>query len=91
MLNLTTENPKFEVYVKNEGYADFRFISDRAKVIAHELQIPNSLAEFETFCGQPVWSPESPEGLYKCGFKMGAARRLIRELRSRGLTVETEI
>jgi hypothetical protein len=80
-----------DVFVKDEGYASFRFCTDSAKEVAHKLKIPNSLADFDEFCGNPVWKPESPVGLFQAGFPIGTARRLIKELRKRGLTVETEI
>ena len=62
---------KTDVYIKDEGYADVRFVSDKIKQWAYEQKIPNSLASFgKAFCGEPVWNENTKVGLYKIGIKL---------------------
>lgn len=85
-----------DVYIKNEGYADVKFLTDKAKNWAHNNEIPNGLLEIlhddeTTFCGKPVWTPETKVGLYKTGVKLSCIPGLVKAMKSAGLKVESEI
>ncbi len=83
--------PPYDVYVKEEGYADLRFITDKAKRVAYKLRIPNSLLQIgDTFCGEPVWTPQNPVGMYQCGYDYENVDFMVKLLRSEGLIVESE-
>lgn len=80
-----------DVYIKHEGYADIKFLTNKAKETAHKLGIANSLTSFgKTFCGQPVWNPTTKKGLYTIGVKVSALKRICKELKKNGLVIESE-
>lgn len=82
---------QIDVFIKNEGYADFRFISERSKEVAHKLGIPNSLKSFgDTWCGQPVWNSKNKTGRYKCGINLDSMGKIVLKLQNEGLTIESE-
>ena len=88
MINLTNQSP-LDVFVKQEGFADVRFLTEKAKEVAHKLGIPNSwkgIADEEH-----TWSPKNPEGRYKCGLDYDDALDLIKDLEKEGLIIESEI
>ncbi len=87
------QNP--DVYVKQEGYGDFKFLTVKAKEVANELKIPNSLHHFgKEFCGMPVYYHDQPKthekGKYTCGIKLAHIERTTKKLRKAGLVVESE-
>ena len=80
-----------DVYIKDEGFAQVMFLSDRAKDVASALFIPNSLQEFgDTFCDKPVWNEKTRIGVYRCGFKLSYLNAVVKDLKDAGLTVECE-
>ena len=84
-----------DVYIKQEGYGAFKFLSVKAKEVAHQLNIPNGLEKFgDEFCGCPVYYFDKPdthkEGRYTCGVKLAKIDSIANKLRKAGLTVESE-
>lgn len=83
---------KYDVYIKDEGYADVKFISLKAKEWAHKNKVPNSLESFgKEFCGRSVWYPGMKEGLYTVGIKLGKLGSFIKNMKKAGLKIESEI
>ena len=81
-----------DVFIKDEGYAAVKFLSDKAKEIACELGIPNSLQAFgDTFCGKPIWNKNTKKGMYESSLDLCEVNRAIQVLTDKGLKVETEI
>ncbi len=92
---MKTNSNQPDVYIKHEGYADFKFLTVKAKEAAHTLKIPNSLHEFgNEFCGSPVYYNDKPKthtkGLYTCGIKVSYLNKLKKQLEAKGLIVESE-
>lgn len=88
-------DPKLaDVAVKDEGYADVRFRTPAAKLMAFELGIPNQLQEFGAeFCGTKVYyhdKPETHDGVYHCGMKTGYLETVAKEMNRRGLTAHPD-
>lgn len=84
-------NTNVDVYIKDEGYADIKFLTEKAKETANKMGIPNQLLSIgKTFCGQPVWTPETKKGVYSCGLKLTHLKKAVRDLKKNGLTVECE-
>lgn len=82
-----------DVYIKDEGYAAVKFLSDKAKEIADSLGIPNHLQEIgdTSACGNPIWSKNTKKGMYECSFDLCEINKIIQVLTSKGLKVESEI
>jgi len=81
-----------DVYIKDEGYADVKFLSLKAKKWAHENNIPNSLEHFgENFCGKSIWYPGMKEGLYNTSCFLSKLKQLLPKMRKFGLIIESEI
>jgi len=85
-------NKEFDVYIKNEGYADITFISLKSKEWAHKNNIPNSLESFgDTFCGKPIWYKGMTEGRYTAGVFLSKLKPLISKMKKSNLVVKSEI
>lgn len=81
-----------DVYVKDEGYGDFKFLTPKAREWANKNQIPNSLEYFgKSFCGMPVWYPGMDDGLYTCGIKRTKISQFVKAAINAGLNVESEM
>jgi len=81
-----------DVYIKDEGYADIKFISLKSKEWAHKNQIRNSLAQFgDTFCGEPVWYRGMKKGQYTIGVELSNLKPIIEKMKKSNLIVESEI
>ena len=88
---MKNQNLRPDVFIKDEGYADVKLLSLKAKVWAHKYGIPNSLEQFgEEFCGTPVWYPGMQEGMYQCGIKLSALKKVAKAMQKEGLVVESE-
>jgi len=84
-------NKETDIYIKDEGYADMKFLTQDAKEWAHKMGIPNSLHEFgKEFCEQKVWYPGMEDGLYQYGIKPFTANNLAIIAETDGLVVENE-
>ena len=82
---------KVDVYVKDEGYADFRFVTDRAKRVAFRLGLNNDLqACGNLYCGKPVWNSDTKVGVYHSGQPVNKVHSIIKQLKERGLVIESE-
>lgn len=80
-----------DIFIKDEGYGDFKFLTLAAKEWAHENGIPNSLAEFgKEFCGMPVWYPGMKKGQYTCGIRQSKIKKFVKAAISAGLNVDCE-
>lgn len=83
---------KIDVFIKDEGYGDVKFLTDKAKEWAHQNKVSNSLHAFgKTFCGKEVWYPENRKGLYKHGTVLSDLKGLIEDMEDAELIVESEI
>ena len=81
-----------DVYIKDEGYAAVKFLSDKAKEIAFSLGIPNCLQDLgDTFCGKPIWNKDTKKGMYECSFDVCEVGKLTQTLTDKGLEIESEI
>jgi len=88
---MATKSNEPDVYIKNEGYADLHFCTDKGKLVAFQLGIPNSLAEFgDEFCGSPVWNEKTKKGQYTCGIRISGLKRVYKKLEKAGLVIESE-
>ena len=80
-----------DIFVKQEGYHDIKFLTQKAKEWAHEAEIPNALARFGmTFCGKPVWYFGMNEGQYQYGAIESDAIQILRAAHLAGLKIESE-
>lgn len=84
-----------DVYIKDEGYADFRLATQKAKLWANRNGYTNSLlSQFgkgNTFCGEQIWDDENKSGAYS--FAMNNTPKLYRtieKMKKAGLKVESE-
>ncbi len=78
-----------DVFIKDEGYAAVKFLSDKAKEIAHSLGISNCLQN--SLSWKSVWNKDTKEGSYESCFEVCEVDKLIGVLTNKGLKVETEI
>ncbi len=85
-------NDKLDIYIKDEGYAEVKFLSKRAKEWACKNGISNSLTEFgDTFCGRKVYIPNRQDGLYQCGVERKHLDILLKKLEKAEMIIESEI
>jgi len=81
-----------DVFIKDEGYADIRFITLKSKEWAHKNKFKNSLEHFgKTFCGRSVWRPGLEDGLYHTPVDISKMRTIISKMKRHGLQIESEI
>ena len=73
-----------DIYVKDEGYADFRVLTDKAKEICNKNGFKNSLEEF----GE--WSEKKKEGRYSFGVSEKDVFSVIEVMEKEGLTIDSE-
>lgn len=80
-----------DVYIKDEGFADIKFLTDKAKEVAHRLGIPNQVQSIgDTFCGKPVWNETTKKGIYSCGFGLSDLKKVVKALTDQGLEINSE-
>jgi len=83
---------EYDVYIKDEGYANVTFLSLKSKEWAHKNNIPNSLESFEdTFCGKPIWYKGMTKGQYTAGVFLSKLKPLILKMKKANLIVKSEI
>ena len=86
-----TNKLEVDVFIKHEGYAAIKFLTDKSKQWAHDSKVPNSLNEFgDTFCGQPVWNPNTKKGLYTIGVKVSKLKSVVASMKKANLVIESE-
>lgn len=81
---------KTDVYIKNEGYADIRLKSDKIKKFAYEQGFENDLEMFDSWGGEPIWSPETQVGAFKASVDGSAGVEVTKLFESAGFNVESE-
>ena len=78
-----------DVFIKDEGYAAVKFLSDKAKEIADNLGMPNSLQNSPSW--KPVWNKDTKKGSYESCLDLSEVDKVIQILTNKGLKVESEI
>jgi len=88
---METQEQEIDIFIKDEGYAAVKFLSDRAKEVAFSLGISNTLAQFgDTFCGNPVWNETTRKGVYACGFRLSHLKSVVADFEAAGLVIDSE-
>ena len=70
-----------DIFVKDEGYADFRFKTDKAKAFAKKHELPNSWDDI---------TPNDPKRPYSCAVKKKFIKTIINLADKEGLVVSSE-
>lgn len=83
---------KTDFYIKDEGYADVKVLSNKAKIFCDGKGYDNDLLDIgDTYCGQPVWKPGMTQGMYQFGIKKSQVNRFIKMVEENKFTVESEL
>ena len=83
---------RVDVFIKGEGYAEFKFLTSEAKKWAVENDVENSLQSFGSeFCGRPIFLKDVRDGLYQIGLSLTTGKKLYSLLIKSGLTLESEL
>lgn len=86
------KNTMIDVYVKDEGYADIKFLSIEAMEWAYGQGVSNDLLEVgDTFCGKPVWKPGMAAGVFTTAVSPHLLPHIMKAMEIFGLTTESEI
>ena len=81
-----------DFYIKDEGYAAVKVVSNQAKLWCLENGFPNSLLEFGVeFCGQKVWTRGMKEGMYQFSLRRSRLPVFLLMVDEDKFTFETEI
>jgi len=81
-----------DFYIKDEGYADVKALSTKAKEFSFHEGWDNTLLKIgNKFCGQDVWTPGMTHGMYQFGIRRSQLQDFIEYVKEKGFTVESEL
>lgn len=81
-----------DFYIKDEGYADVKALSNKAKEFSMQQGWDNTLLHIgDKFCGHDVWAPGMTSGLYQFGIRRSQLQDFISFVKLDGFTVESEL
>jgi hypothetical protein len=81
-----------DFYIKDEGYAAVKVVSNHAKLWCLENGFHNSLLEFGAeFCGQKVWTRGMKEGIYQFGIRRSQLAEFLLLVDEDKFTFESEL
>ena len=81
-----------DFYIKDEGYAAVKVVSNHAKEWCLENGFDNSLLEFGAeFCGQKVWTKGMKEGMYQFALKRSQLPEFFLLIDDSKFTFESEL
>lgn len=90
---MNTNDTKLDLYIKDEGYADVRLITDEAKNWAHKLGFENSLIGItpdDTYYGEKVWNHITKTGPYHFSIATHTIHEFMDVIDASGLNYESE-
>jgi hypothetical protein len=92
MMDLRTDKKIVDIYIKDEGYASIKALSNKAKLACHALDIDNELLHFgKEWCGEKVCLPGDIDGLYQAECGLDKVEEIIELFENAGLVVESEL
>ena len=80
-----------DFYIKDEGYAAVKALTQGAKLFSNDIGLENVLLEVGTeYCGELVWTPKNNKGVYEFAINPVKVKEFIKMVDKYNLTVESE-